>query len=639
MLATLVMSLMLGTPSAATPSRVLIATDLGDIEVHLDPHAAPNTVANFLRYVEAKRYDGGRFHRTVTPDNQPQNNVKIEVIQAGPKSEEDAFPPIKLERTKDTKLRHLDGTISMARDGPDTATADFFICIGDQPELDFGGKRNPDGQGFAAFGQVVKGMDVVKKIQQSKAEGQSLKPAVRIRSIRTLPPKKLLLVCTPPDGHPATTHEYHAGVRILQQCLASVPGLEVSIANAEGQWKDGPELIGRSDGVFLFVSEGAKWLSADPARLAAFQQLAKRGGAFGVLHWGMGTKDAENIEAFVNLFGACHGGPDRKYQVLEKVAVSVANAKHPSAAGIKDFSTREEFYYRLKLPKGEHAVKPLLNAKIDDADEMVSWTWERPDGGRSFGFTGLHFHDNWRREEYRRLVAQGMLWALRFPVPPAGLDVKLPAAALELDETEFKPLFNGKNLDGWQSFSRETKDAPTKAVEPGPTWTVGADGVLKCVGKPTGYLATKAEHADYTLRLQWRYPKDLKAGNSGVLIHCQKNDVVWPVCVEAQLRSGRAGDLWLQTAADVKLTVPAGRRDADDKTMRHIWRDPNDGDVERAFGEWNDMEVVCTGGSIMVKVNGKIVNAGTDCNLTKGRIAMQSEGTEIHFRNIRIKTK
>src|SRR5207244_10877918 len=97
------------------------------------------------------------------------------------------FPPIKWERTRDTTLAHKDGTISMARDGPDTATSDFFICIGDQPELDFGGKRNPDGQGFAAFGQVVKGMDVVKKIQKGEADGQALKPPVRIRTMSRQP--------------------------------------------------------------------------------------------------------------------------------------------------------------------------------------------------------------------------------------------------------------------------------------------------------------------------------------------------------------------------------------------------------------------------------------------------------------------
>lgn len=171
------------------PARVLVKTDLGEIEIELDAGQAPATAANFLRYVEAGRYDGGRFHRTVTPGNQPDNRVKIEVVQAGvnPEKAKDDFPPVKLERTRDTKLAHKGGTVSMARDGPDTATSDFFICIGDQPELDFGGKRNPDGQGFAAFGRVVRGMDVVRKIQAAPADGQTLKPPVRIVSARRLP--------------------------------------------------------------------------------------------------------------------------------------------------------------------------------------------------------------------------------------------------------------------------------------------------------------------------------------------------------------------------------------------------------------------------------------------------------------------
>jgi peptidyl-prolyl cis-trans isomerase A (cyclophilin A) len=178
-----------GADEKAKAVRVLIETEKGDIEVELDAAKAPATVANFLRYVDGKLYDGGRFHRTVTPDNQPDNKVKIEVIQAGinPDRAKDEFAPIKLERTRDTKLAHKDGTISMARDGPDSATSDFFICIGDQPELDFGGKRNPDGQGFAAFGKVVKGMDVVKKIQAAKADGQTLTPPVKIVKVTRKP--------------------------------------------------------------------------------------------------------------------------------------------------------------------------------------------------------------------------------------------------------------------------------------------------------------------------------------------------------------------------------------------------------------------------------------------------------------------
>ena len=143
-----------------------------------------------MKYVDAGHYDGGRFHRTVklNPDNQPNNTIKIEVIQGGvnPEKAKENFGPIKLERTRDTGLKHKDGVISMARNFADTATSDFFICIGDQPELDFGGKRNADAQGFAAFGKVVKGMDVVKKIQQSPYKDQALTPPIKIINVKRL---------------------------------------------------------------------------------------------------------------------------------------------------------------------------------------------------------------------------------------------------------------------------------------------------------------------------------------------------------------------------------------------------------------------------------------------------------------------
>jgi peptidyl-prolyl cis-trans isomerase A (cyclophilin A) len=167
---------------------VRIDTELGVIEVALSGDRAPKTVENFLRYVEGGFYDGGVFHRTVTMGNQPQSPVKIEVIQGGPNPEKKAgFGPIELERTSLTGLKHVNGAISMARSGPDTATGDFFFCIGDQPELDFGGKRNPDGQGFAAFGLVLKGLDVIRKIQGRPAEGQKLTPAVKMRSVKVIP--------------------------------------------------------------------------------------------------------------------------------------------------------------------------------------------------------------------------------------------------------------------------------------------------------------------------------------------------------------------------------------------------------------------------------------------------------------------
>ncbi len=168
--------------------HVVFETTLGEIEVAVDAEHAPVTAKNFLRYVDGGFYDGGQFHRTVTlhPDNQPGNKIKIEVIQASmdAEREEEEFPSIPLERTHKTGILHKDGVVSMARLEPDTATHHFFICIGDQPSLDFGGQRNPDGQGFATFGRVVRGMDVVKKIQASPADGQTLAPPIKILRAR-----------------------------------------------------------------------------------------------------------------------------------------------------------------------------------------------------------------------------------------------------------------------------------------------------------------------------------------------------------------------------------------------------------------------------------------------------------------------
>ena len=163
--------------------RVQFQTTLGEIEVELYATQAPISVTNFLRYVLDGFYRDGEFFRTVTGSNQPNDDVKIQVIQARgvPARQHELFPEISLERTRDTRIKHLNGTLSMARGGPDTAQDHFFICIGDQPELDFGGRRNPDGQGFAAFGRVVKGMDVVRKIHESPANGQQLTPPVRIQ--------------------------------------------------------------------------------------------------------------------------------------------------------------------------------------------------------------------------------------------------------------------------------------------------------------------------------------------------------------------------------------------------------------------------------------------------------------------------
>lgn len=155
---------------------IVMHTNLGDITLMLFLKEAPVTANHFLEMVRQGRYDSACFYRVVTPFNQPDKKIKIEVIQGGLQYHEniDTIPGIFHEDTRATGLKHLDGTLSMARNEPGTASTEFFICIGNQPELDFDGKRNPDGKGFAAFGQVIQGMEVVRRIQQLPANSDQL---------------------------------------------------------------------------------------------------------------------------------------------------------------------------------------------------------------------------------------------------------------------------------------------------------------------------------------------------------------------------------------------------------------------------------------------------------------------------------
>ncbi len=174
-----------GVVSAQGGPRVRIVTDAGSIVVVLEPTKAPGTVANFLRYVDQHRYDGGAFYRAVTLQNQlpATQQPQIEVIQGGIDLDTlKRMPPIAHETNDQSGIRHMDGVISMARSAPGSASSEFFIVIGEQPSLDFGGKRNPDGQGFAAFGHVIEGMDVVRRIQQMPSAAQP--PQRMVRPVR-----------------------------------------------------------------------------------------------------------------------------------------------------------------------------------------------------------------------------------------------------------------------------------------------------------------------------------------------------------------------------------------------------------------------------------------------------------------------
>lgn len=174
--------------------HVVVNTSLGEIEIELFLERAPVTANNFLRLVDGGHLDGGSFYRTVTYDND-NGAPKIEVIQGGLNGADSPFPPIPHETTQQTGILHTDGVVSMARGEVGSASTEFFICIGDQPGLDFGQPRNADNQGFAAFGRVVRGMEVVRAINgaatrsdsdSAYTRGQQIAEPVQIESVNRI---------------------------------------------------------------------------------------------------------------------------------------------------------------------------------------------------------------------------------------------------------------------------------------------------------------------------------------------------------------------------------------------------------------------------------------------------------------------
>lgn len=183
---TLIICALFACNSQPKHPQIVIETALGEIVLEIYQDAAPITANNFLMLVDSNEFKDATFYRTVTLNNQPANDVKIEVIQGGLSFTKDLsdFTLIEHETTEQTGILHLDGVISMARNQPGSACTEFFICVGDQPSLDFNGARNPDLQGFSAFGKVIKGMDIVRLIQVQPEEKQLLKPRIPIQNIR-----------------------------------------------------------------------------------------------------------------------------------------------------------------------------------------------------------------------------------------------------------------------------------------------------------------------------------------------------------------------------------------------------------------------------------------------------------------------
>ncbi|MBI1902881.1 MAG: DUF1080 domain-containing protein [Planctomycetia bacterium] len=197
------------------------------------------------------------------------------------------------------------------------------------------------------------------------------------------------------------------------------------------------------------------------------------------------------------------------------------------------------------------------------------------------------------------------------------------AAAARAEDKKAVDLFNGKNLEGWVWVPRE----PGSKIDD--VWSV-KEGVLICKGKPPGYIRTEKDYTSYIITLEWRFDPAKGAGNSGVLLRCIGEDKVWPKSIEAQLHSGNAGDFW--NIDGFKMTVDPART----KGRRTIKLTGEKESAEKPLGEWNQYEITVDKGTIKLKVNGKLQNEATDVEVVAGKIALQSEGAEIQFRNVKL---
>ena len=184
---------------------------------------------------------------------------------------------------------------------------------------------------------------------------------------------------------------------------------------------------------------------------------------------------------------------------------------------------------------------------------------------------------------------------------------------------EQTPLFNGRDLSGWVFVLRD------KDVDPMTVWSV-SDGVIHCTGRPSGYMRTEADYADYRLHVEWRWPE--RVGNSGVLVHMSLPDTVWPRSIEAQLNWGDAGDFWVIGGAEFAEHVETSIRRVPKRA----------GSSENPVGQWNTYEIVCRGNTIRVSVNGVLQNEATKATVSSGKICLQSEGRPIEFRNVYIES-
>jgi len=280
--------------------------------------------------------------------------------------------------------------------------------------------------------------------------------------------------------------------------------------------------------------------------------------------------------------------------------------------------------------KKQSPLKPTINIEL--ANGYFGYL-PPPDQFPLGGYTTWRARSSCLEVEAEPKIAAAMLELLATVAQKRSHETLVVAAAAGRPPEKAVRLLSSQDaatgaLAGWRFFSQDAK------ARPGDVWRLGDDGVLACRGKPLGYLATEKQYADFTLRLEWRWPQG-KPGNGGVLVRTTGPDKIWPKCLEAQINAGQAGDFW--GLGGFALDGPAERK----KTAEHpefgkLTNLRKTAAVERPAGEWNSYEIVARGDTCTLVINGQEVNRATGCETQPGRICLTAEGNEIEFRNVEL---
>lgn len=360
--------------------------------------------------------------------------------------------------------------------------------------------------------------------------------------------------------------------------------------------------------LFVLDYNGPRW--GEPAE-TNFLAAVRKGAGVAVIHAAdnafEGWKEYELLVGDLWRAGTSHG-QFHPFDVIVKVA------DHPITRGLGQIKQHpDELYHGLVHTAG--AQHQVLATAFDDPKTGGTGREEPVIMAGTYG-SGRVFHTPlghvWKGggheaqedPQFRKLVARGAEWA----------------ATGDVIEEKWVDLFNGKDLTGWTFFLNDGGKMED-------TWSV-KDGEIVCKGTPAGYIRTESDHANYVLELDWRYSPEMKEdGNSGVLLRMIGPDKVWPKSLEAQLQSKQAGDFWIIEEFPAKT--------AKERTNGRNCKAT--GMAEKPVGEWNHYKITADHGKVTLEINGQVLNEATDVQEVPGKICLQSEGVEIHFKNVRLR--